>query len=147
VQDAAATPSHLRLKGLIVCEAMLRLCRLMTDHFDCDLESFVCYMAVISANLGRKRRERDGFPHDAPPPDEERWPVSRRAIAASVGLPRETVRRKIMELVEKGHVVEVRGGLKAVAPALEHADNLQIVLGAIRTFQRTAAELEEVDGR
>ncbi len=147
MQDAAATPKHLRLKGLIVCEAMLRLCRLMTDHFDCDLECFVCYMAVISANLGRKMRDRDGFPHDQPPSDEERWPVSRRAVAASVGLPRETVRRKVMELVEKGHLVEVHGGLKAVAPALEHAENLQIVLGAIRTFQRTAAELDAVDER
>ncbi len=140
-------PKHLRLKGLIVCEAMLRLCRLMTDHFDCDLESFVCYMAVVSANVGRMRREPDGFADDEPPSAEERRPVSRRAVAASVGLPRETVRRKVMELVEKGHVIEVRGGLQAVAPALEHAENLQIVLGAIRTFQRTAAELEEVDRR
>ncbi len=147
MQDAAATPKHLRLKGLIVCEAMLRLCRLMTDHFDCDLECVVCYMAVISANLGRKMRDRDGLADDLPPSDEERWPVSRRAVAASVGLPRETVRRKVMELVEKGHLVEVRGGLKAVAPALEHAENLQIVLGAIRTFQRTAAELNAVDER
>ncbi len=147
MQHAAPMPKHLRIKGLIVCEAMLRLCRLMTDHFDCDLESFVCYMAVVSANLGRLRRDRGGFGHNEPPPDEDRLPVSRRAVAASVGLPRETVRRKVIELVEKGHLVEVRGGLKAVAPALEHADNLQIVLGAIRTFQRTAAELEEVDGR
>ncbi|HEX4098564.1 MAG TPA: hypothetical protein VHX64_17690 [Caulobacteraceae bacterium] len=140
-------PKNLRLKGLIVCEALLRLCRLMTDHFDCDLECFVCYMAVVSANLGRLMRDTSSFSDDKPPAQEDRWPVSRRAIAASVGLPRETVRRKVMELVEKGHLVEVRGGLRAVAPALEHADNLQIVLGAIRTFERTAAELRVSDER
>lgn len=147
MHNAAAMPKNLRLKGLIVCEAMLRLCRLMIDHFDCDLECFLCYMAVVSANLGRLMRDPSSFSDDEPPSEDDRWPVSRRAIAASVGLPRETVRRKVMELVEKGHLVEVRGGLRAVAPALEHGDNLQIVLGAIRTFERTAAELRVSDER
>ncbi len=73
--------------------------------------------------------------------------MSRRAIAASVGLPRETVRRKLIELVEKGHLQEVRGGLRAVAPVLEHADNLKIVMGAIRMFERTAGELRASDAR
>ena len=147
MDSLAATPRNLRLKGLIVCEAMSRLCRMITDHFDCDIDCFACYLAVISANLGRLMRDPHAFSDDEPPPDEARWPVSRRAIAASVGLPRETVRRKVIELVQKGHLVEVRGGLKAVAPVLEHADNLQIVLGAIRTFERTAAELRASDER
>ena len=147
VQDAAATPKHIRLKGLIVCEALSRLCRIATDHFDCDLECFACYLAVISANVGRMLRDRDTLLDDQPPPPEDRWPVSRRAVAASVGLPRETVRRKVMELIEKGHLEEVRGGLRAVAPVLEHGENLQIVLAAIRTFERAAAELKSIDER
>lgn len=147
MSDPPAMPKNIRIKGLIVCEALLRLCRLITDHFDCDIECFVCYLAVVSANLGRMMRSQDLVSDDAPPPDEDRLPVSRRAIAASVGLPRETVRRKVIELIEKGHLVEVRGGLKAVAPVLEHADNLQIVLGAIRSFERAVAELRASDGR
>ena len=143
--DAAVLPDNLRYKGLIVCEALSRLCRLITDNFDCDLECFACYLAVISANLGRYARAPGAL--DGPPPAEQRLPVSRRAIAASVGLPRETVRRKLIELVEKGHLQEVRGGLRAVAPVLEHADNLRIVLGAIRTFERAAGELRASDGR
>ncbi|HEY5411002.1 MAG TPA: hypothetical protein VIJ94_09790 [Caulobacteraceae bacterium] len=147
MSDTPAMPKNIRLKGLIVCETLLRVCRLITDHFDCDIECFVCYLAVVSANLGRMMRSRDLVDDSAPPPDEDRLPVSRRAIAASVGLPRETVRRKVMELIEKGHLVEVQGGLKAVAPILEHADNLQIVLGAIRSFERAVAELRASDGR
>ena len=145
--DAVDTQKNLRLKGLIVCEALSRLCRLISDNFDCDLECFACYLAVISANLGRLRRERDAWLDDRSPPKEVWLPASRRAIAASVGLPRETVRRKLIELIEKGHLEEIRGGLKAVAPALEHANNLQIVLGAIRTFERTTAELKASDDR
>jgi hypothetical protein len=147
VQDLAATPKNLRLKGLIVCEAMSRLLRLMSDNFDCDIDCFACYLAVISANLGRMRRDAAGLSDEDPPPDEARLPVSRRAIAASVGLPRETVRRKVIELIQKGHLVEVRGGLKAAAPILEHANNLQIVLTAMRTFERTVAELKASDER
>jgi len=147
VTSVAALPKNLRLKGLIVCEALSRLCRLITDNFDCDVDCFACYLAVISANLGRLMRDPTSFSDDVPPSEDERLPVSRRAIAASVGLPRETVRRKVIELVQKGHLVEVRGGLRAVAPVLEHADNLKIVLGAIRTFERTAAELRASDER
>ncbi len=147
MNDVAATPKNLRLKGLIVCEAMSRLLRLITDNFDCDVDCFACYLAVISANLGRMKRDVSGLSDDTPPPDEARLPVSRRAIAASVGLPRETVRRKVIELIQKGHLVEVRGGLKAVAPVLEHANNLQIMLGAVRTFERTVAELRASDER
>ncbi len=143
----AALPKNLRLKGLIVCEALSRLCRLITDNFDCDVDCFACYLAVISANLGRLTRDPGSFSDDQPPPEDARLPVSRRAIAASVGLPRETVRRKVIELVQKGHLVEVRGGLRAVAPVLEHANNLKIVLGAIRTFERTATELRASDER
>ena len=58
-----------------------------------------------------------------------------------------TLRRKLIELVEKGHLQEVRGGLRAVAPVLEHADNLKIVMGAIRMFERTAGELRASDAR
>ncbi len=149
MQDAAAMPKNLRLKGLLVCEALLRLFRTITDHFDCDIECFICYLAVISANLGRIVRDPESLRllEDRPPPDEYRLPVSRRAIASSVGLPRETVRRKVMELVEKGHLVEVRGGLRAVSPVLERADNRQIVLEAIRTFERIVSELKVSDER
>jgi hypothetical protein len=147
VQDVAATQKNLRLKGLIVCEAISRLLRLISDNFDCDIDCFACYMAVISANLGRMRREPGALSDEEPPIDDARLPVSRRAIAASVGLPRETVRRKVIELIQKGHLVEVRGGLKAVAPVLEHANNLHIVLTAVRTFERTAAELKASDER
>ncbi len=147
VQDAAATPKHIRFKGLIVCEALSRLCRIATDHFDCDLECFACFLAVISANIGRLLRDRDSLLEDRTPPPEEWLPVSRRAGAASVGLPRETVRRKVMELIEKGHLEEIRGGLRAVAPVLERGDNLQIVLASIRTFERAAAELRAIDER
>ncbi len=147
VQPDAAMPKNLRLKGLIVCEALSRLCRLMTDNFDCDLECFACYLAVISANVGRFARDPANISDDQPLGEEERLPVSRRAIAASVGLPRETVRRKLSELIEKGHLYEVRGGLRAVGPVLEHADNLKIVLGAIRAFERATGELKASDGR
>jgi DNA-binding IclR family transcriptional regulator len=41
---------------------------------------------------------------DAAPPEEIRGSISRRLIADKTGCPRETVRRKVVELAEKGHI-------------------------------------------
>jgi hypothetical protein len=146
-QDVQTLPRNLRLKGAIVCEGMLRLFRLPTDYFDGDLESFVVYFAIIAANFSRFRRgaHRALYAGELDPPKEERLPVSRRAVAESVGLPRETVRRKISELIDKGHVIQVPGGMLAVAPALEHARNRELVLDAIKVFERVATELRQSD--
>ena len=128
-------PRNLRLKGLIVCEALLRLSRLINDHFDGDQEAFACYLAVISATA------------DARPDQRKRRSVSRRAVANAVGYPRETVRRRIAELLDKGYLAEGDGGLEPVAPVFERAGHLQITLGAIRTLEEAVAGLQAAEAQ
>ena len=146
-QGSGAAPKNLRLKAAIVIQGVLRLFRLPVDHFDGDLDCFVVYLAIVAANASRFTRgpERALYADAAYPPLEDRLPVSRRAVAASVVLPRETVRRKTAELIEKGHVIQVRGGLLAAAPVLEHDHNREFVLEAVKVFERVASELRQSD--
>ena len=142
-----AEPRHLRLKGALACDSLLRLFRLAADAGDGDLESFVIYLAVISAGVGRVLRDpalRRTYA-DEPLPDGLRQAVSRRAVAESVGLPRETVRRKIAALIASGHLVEQDGGVAAVGPVLEMRQNRPFVLSVIKELERAAAELDRCD--
>lgn len=147
-QPELEAPRNFRLKGVVVCDALLRLCRAIFDMYGPDLERFVVYMAVVSAGASRMQRDpelRARYGGQEPLPDEHRSAISRRAIAESVGLPRETVRRKIAALIADGHLVEVGNLVKARAPVMEQGRNLEFVLTVIREFERTSAELRRAD--
>ena len=49
------------------------------------------------------------------------------ALARATGLPRETVRRKVAKLIEKGWVVELPGGLRA-RPDLNRAGQYMVAI-------------------
>jgi hypothetical protein len=57
MRPGTETPANLRLKGIVVCDGLLRLCRLATDVFGNDLDRFVVYLAVISASTGHFQRD------------------------------------------------------------------------------------------
>lgn len=71
--------------------------------------------AVIQANVAEINRRADlqtGFAEtNEIPPDELRRPVSVNALAASLGLPFETVRRRISGMVRDGFCKVVEGGV------------------------------------
>ncbi|MFN3585853.1 DeoR family transcriptional regulator [Phenylobacterium sp.] len=78
--------------------------------------------AIIQANVAGIRARADlqlAFAQaDRPPPDELRRPVSMNAIANSLNLPFETVRRRIGALAAAGHCRFVEGGVIVPAAVL-----------------------------
>lgn len=66
----------------------------------------ILVMAINQANIAPLTRDPDARTRygalDAPAPDEARRPVSISAVAASLGLPFETVRRRIKQLAVRG---------------------------------------------
>lgn len=147
-QPPADTPRNFRLKGIVVCDALLRLARVVSDIYGPDTERFVVYLAVISAGSGGFQRNpelRGRYADQEPLPDQYRMAISRRAIAESVGLPRETVRRKIAGLLADGLLVEEGSLVKARSPVLEQGRNLEFLLSALREFERAGKELRRAD--
>jgi hypothetical protein len=141
-------PRNYRLKGLHACQSFLRLVRLATDVAEGDLEGYLIYLAVVCAGIERIPRDpalSRRFAEHTAVPDNLRTPVSRRAIAESLGIPRETVRRKIAELIAQGHLLERSGGVIAVGPVLARRNNFTFVRGAIKELERGASEIKKAD--
>ncbi|MBL8551177.1 MAG: hypothetical protein JNJ73_14410 [Hyphomonadaceae bacterium] len=101
-------PAHIRPINFAGIELILELVHLLQEFYaDTDLESIVILLCVSDATM---RPFMSGAPsaeilQSAKPPDEIRGSISRLMIADKTGLPRETVRRKVSALAERGFVV------------------------------------------
>jgi len=85
--------------------------------FQHDYEAAIIFMTISNRNSEKvmadpKLREEYGS-YAKTIPLEHVLLVSRMGLARATGLPRETVRRKVSKLIEKGWVVELPGGLRA----------------------------------
>ncbi len=132
-----------RRKALIACQGLARILHKAVDCYDGDLESFAIYLSVVCASLSAAHRDPDvlALPADAGPlPDSYHRPVSRRAIAASTGLPRETVRRKIAQLVAAGRLTEEPQGVRTQSGVLGLQRNAEFAVVLIREIERSALE-------
>lgn len=135
-------PWEFRRRTLTCTEALLRILHQALVTYDDDLESIVIYMAVTSASVGGALRNPlpCGAPPSSPMAPEKYRAVSRRAIAASTGLPRETVRRKIAEFVARGELVAEGGGVRIRPGVLREARNLEFAETLLREFARAGVQ-------
>lgn len=132
-QGAGEPPSVLdgpnsRLYAYFIAEFMLRSAATIAPAFEHDYESVIIFLAMTTQNsqammLNQKWRKQYASFRE-PIPLELMRPVSRKSLARSTGLPRETVRRKVARLVERGLVVEANGGL--IVPPQVHNNPLYL---------------------
>lgn len=91
-----------------------RVNRIRSELFDRDLVLTLVYAAVLQANGqdvdADESLSRAWGETERPLPITLRKPVSGYAVALALGLPRETVRRKIKALVEERFVEPTNGG-------------------------------------
>jgi DNA-binding Lrp family transcriptional regulator len=106
---------------------------------DRDLTDNLIVLAIVQANLSLimadPELQRRYATAEAPPPDELRRPISINAVAASLRLPFETVRRRVMHLAEKGLCDITPRGLvvpQREVAAPEHVALLQANFLAVR---------------
>ena len=139
---------ELRRRTLICCESILRIMHDAVGLYRGDLEAFIIFLAVTAASVGGAHRDAELL-HNPPPPGRRLGAqyfraVSRRAIAASTGLPRETVRRKIATFIDEGLLVAQGSYVRIPPDVLEHPRNLEFARMLAAEFSRTAAQLERI---
>lgn len=108
-------PAHLRITSRIsmdyvvsIYSAILRGSR--HDPIDALVLSTVAVANVAHLNTDRVLSQAyAGL--DTPEPQEIKRPISRNAVALSLGLSYETARRRIQKLLDAGALIEVNGGL------------------------------------
>ena len=122
--------------GYVLAASALRLQRLFTDQLGMRPTEAAVYLTIVLAAGGRHECEASSQARKRP------VPISRRAVAAATGLPRETVRRIIDKLLETRLVATAgetprHGGLvapnadKVVAMLAAEADRLFETLASV----------------
>jgi hypothetical protein len=104
-------------------------------------------LGVIRGNvehLGPDAPERKAVAPDQALPDEVRRPVRLSAVAARVGLPAETARRHVADLIRRGLITKVAGGLMVPGEALASAPVAQFIAKNQTNLQRLLAGLSQL---
>lgn len=104
-----SVPIHVRPINFAGIELLLDLLHYVRAFYgDVDLETLLILLCVSDATMRPfmlNPVHAQSVMQLPAPPDEIRGSISRRAIADKTGLPRETVRRRVLELAEKGLVI------------------------------------------
>ncbi|HZL01258.1 MAG TPA: helix-turn-helix domain-containing protein, partial [Caulobacteraceae bacterium] len=122
---------------------VVRYMREAAALFDGDYECAMIFLAVLETN-GRLNIRLPAFVDEYADvrvsiPARQARPISRQAVAASLGLSRETVRRKIAALIEKGVLAaDDRGGVITTRGVIANEAFLAAqkrVIGYVRQFR------------
>ncbi|WP_304165175.1 helix-turn-helix domain-containing protein [Phenylobacterium aquaticum] len=104
-----------RLVSRLTNEYLLRVLDQLRAGFDGDIVKGMIFLAVTQSNVGHIDHDpglaKSWSDVDTPPPDHLRRPVSAGAIASLLGLPKETARRKIRQMVEDRYCALAPGGV------------------------------------
>jgi len=105
--------------------------------------------AISQANVAPITRQADlqvtyATP-EAPPPDEMRRPVSVNALATSLGLPFETVRRRVRGLLARGVCETVDGGVIVPTRVVTSPDYYRYTFAGYERLRALYYQLRDLD--
>ncbi len=117
-----------RLVSRVTADFFLRYAELLGRRFDGSFQRGVIFVAIVQGNISHIGHLSDESlkyaDSDTTPPDNMRRPIPVNAVAASLNMPYETVRRHINALIESGYCQKVRGkGIIVPAHVLEAPEN------------------------
>ncbi len=137
--------AHWRAAIFPLLNLFLAMLRALSEHEEMGPSVLLIYCTVCVGNIQKLMRERK-VPNDyiatAVLPREWVVPMSRSAISAATGLPRETVRRHVGHLIEKGLLIEdPRGGVTIVPGAIQDRGYEPLLEKLLTEFARTSEAL------
>jgi len=143
-------PGASRIANAFALEFIVRYMRVFSALIGADLEAAIIFLAILETN-GRHIIRQPEFGANlederVTPPGETPRPISRQAVAESLGIPRETVRRKVTDLIERGYLLKVSGGVittRAVVGGEQFLAARHLVAGYIRQL---VADLRQYAG-
>ncbi len=131
---------HQRAAIQLGSDYLLRAVGAANRHLGGDLTRGAVFIGVIQANIRllAPSPEEDGIETACPKP------VSGGALAAMLGIPAETVRRKVKTLIEDGYLVRVNGGLTVPAEVLARPEISRLVRANYLNLRRLFRQLRRV---
>jgi len=114
--SAGATQRELRMCGFALLNQYLAMYRVIAEHLEIHPVELLILIATTTGNVQRAVRP-GALPEilrgGTPLPPELIVPMSRRAIARVTGIPKETVRRHVDSMVERGILLSMPRGVRA----------------------------------
>ncbi|MBI3440191.1 MAG: hypothetical protein HY054_16325 [Proteobacteria bacterium] len=108
MQDARSEslPATLRPTLFALNELLFDLLYVAQSYYGLDLESLAIHLCVNDATM-KPFMSLDAAEIPSVPslPEQMRGSISRRAVSEVTGLPRETVRRKVQAMVDRGLII------------------------------------------
>ena len=102
-----------RLVARITADFFLRYADLLANRFDGSFQRGIIFLAIVQANIehiGHLTEDSLRYADlTSVPPDDLRRPAPINAIAASLNLPYETVRRHVHALIDSGQCQQISG--------------------------------------
>jgi len=139
--NSAKMAENWRVAMTALCNQFLAMQRALSAAGGLGPTETLIYLTISVANVQRLMRERTIPPElcgTVPLPREWVVPISRNAIASATGLPRETVRRQVAKMIERGILVEdPRGGVTPPADIISAGNYEPILEGLMTEFART----------
>jgi DNA-binding Lrp family transcriptional regulator len=145
---AVAQPSFatIRLVNRLAIPCVLDA--VMVGRLERDFLDALILLAVVQANVAPISRDpelqRAYGAYDDPPPDELRRPVSINAIAHSLRLPYETVRRRIVKLARAGACDAGPQGVIVPARELASPQHLAAMIAVWEQIRRLYCRLRDL---
>jgi hypothetical protein len=141
----AALADRIRLSHGV--DYVLRLMRIYTDMMDGDVVRAIIFLAAARAGTQHLKTDfrptKSGFVDDA-----LRRPISISALARSLGLPNETVRRHVNALVAAGYAARTPGGgVIVTSHDLDRPDVQEAVGKNVTNLERLTRALRETPRR
>ena len=141
--DPSRLPGDLFLARL-GCNHLLRMLSTVSELFDGDMMLGIVFVAISQASTDHLGLTQHHDPNaERIVLNERRRPVTVLSVAESLNLPRETVRRHVAKLIERGYCAQVQGR-RVIVPATVYDDprfalaidhtrrDLQVLVNSIR---------------
>jgi len=122
VMEGAEINPRIRPIAFGLAELLFDLMFFVREVFGSDLD---CALIMVCVNEATMRPFMEKAGPESPvlgmraPPEEIRGSISRRMIAEKTGIARETVRRKVTQLIEAGQLIADEADAVRVAPRLD----------------------------
>jgi biotin operon repressor len=131
--------------GILLCELMPRYSAI----FGADFTKVLIVNAIGIASVHRLMKRPEGAAYESIStivPAELQVPVNAMSIAESTGIPRETVRRKIKEMIAGGLVIEdERSGYRLKPGALQSQGSMDIYYAQLQSIITMVNRLIDAD--
>ncbi|USQ94332.1 hypothetical protein [Caulobacter sp. RL271] len=134
-------PNHARAASRYAADYILRWVEIANEVHGSDLLYALVFTALWSGNYSHVRDDAASDPEDLSP-DHEPRPLTVRQVADSLALPYETVRRRFIELLEKGAIQRV--GRRGFVVSRSVLSSPEIAHGQKRTLASLARFLKEL---